>query len=164
MPQAEPTSRRFGPTKGVKKTLESLSIFSTGAESMKMRHIVAGTSAALISIGALAGGEQQSSTNTDTQSATVRQAQERLASEGFNPGAVDGKLGRQTQQGLKDFQQAKGLEPSGQLDPQTIAALGIDTDSSAAAGGSSSDEASPETAPSSPERTAAPDRDGGYSD
>ena len=131
---------------------------------MTMRHIVAGTSAALISIGALAGGEHQPAAGASTESATVRQAQERLASEGFDPGSVDGRLGQQTQQGLMDFQQAKGLEPTGQLDPQTIAALGVDTGSSAAAGGSSSDEASPETAPSTPEPSAAPERDRGYSD
>ena len=118
---------------------------------MKMRHVVAATSAALISFGALAGGEQQSSAGASAESATIRQAQERLMSQGFNPGAVDGKLSQQTQQGLKDFQQSRGLEPSGQLDPQTIAALGLDSDSSAAAGASSPDAAEP-----SPERAAEP--------
>ena len=125
---------------------------------MKMRHVVAVTSAALVSFGALAGGEQQSSAGASTESATVRQAQERLASEGFDPGAVDGKLGQQTQQSLKQFQQSKGLEPSGQLDQQTIAALGVDSDSSAGAGASSPSKASPsdEEQPS-PERAAEPD-------
>lgn len=118
---------------------------------MKMRDVVVASSAALISFGALAGGGQQSSAGASTDSAMVRQAQERLASEGFDPGALDGKLGQQTQQSLQQFQQAKGIEPSGQLDPQTVAALGIDSDSSAAAGGSSSDEASPQTAPSAPQ-------------
>ena len=118
---------------------------------MKMHHVVAVTSAALISFGALAGGEQQSSAGASAQSATVRQAQEKLMSEGFNPGAVDGRLGQQTRQGLKDFQQSRGLEPSGQLDPQTIAALGLDSDASAAAGGTSPGAAQP-----SPERAAEP--------
>jgi len=122
---------------------------------MKMRHVVAVTSTALISFGALAGGGEQSSAGASTDSAMVRQAQERLASAGFDPGSVDGKLGQQTQQSLQQYQQAKGIEPSGELDPQTIAALGIDSDSSAAAGGSSSDEPSPQTAPSSPQ--SAPD-------
>lgn len=120
---------------------------------MKMRHVVAVSSAALISFGALAGGEQQSSAGARTESATVRQAQERLMSEGFNP----------TQQGLKDFQQSKGLEPTGQLDRQTIAALGIDSDSSAGAGASSPAEASPDAEQSSPGRAAEPGS-GGYSD
>jgi peptidoglycan hydrolase-like protein with peptidoglycan-binding domain len=94
---------------------------------MKMRHVVAVSTAALVSFGALAGGQQQSSSGASMDPATVRQAQERLASEGFNPGPADGRLGQQTKQGLKDFQQSKGLEPSGQLDAQTIAALGIDS-------------------------------------
>lgn len=120
---------------------------------MKMHHVVAATSAALLSFAAIAGGQQNpSGAATDPQSqgasaqgsadpAIVRQAQERLMSEGFDPGAVDGRLGPQTRQGLKDFQQSKGLEPSGQLDPQTIVALGISSDTSGAAGGSAPERA-----------------------
>jgi murein L,D-transpeptidase YcbB/YkuD len=108
---------------------------------MKMRHVVVLTSAALIPFGALAGGERQSSAGASTQSATVRQAQERLKSEGFDP----------TPQGLKEFQQARGLEPSGQLDAQTVAALGLDSNSSAGAGATS-----PGETQSSPERAAEP--------
>jgi peptidoglycan hydrolase-like protein with peptidoglycan-binding domain len=122
---------------------------------MKLRHIVAVTSAVLVSFGAVAGGQQQSSVGASAEPATVRQAQERLMSEGFNPGAVDGRLGQQTRQGLKGFQESRGLEPSGQLDPQTIAALGLDSDSSAATGGSSPDAAQP-----APERAAEPARGG----
>src|SRR5262245_40722457 len=115
---------------------------------MKMRHVVAFTSAALLSYGAHAGGNQQSSAGASTDSATVRQAQERLAAEGFDP----------TRQGLRDFQQSKGLEPSGQLDRETIAALGIESNSSAGAGASSSGETSPERPsllPSAPRSRAA---------
>jgi peptidoglycan hydrolase-like protein with peptidoglycan-binding domain len=78
--------------------------------------------------------------------------------EGFDPGAVDGRLGPQTQQGLKDFQASRGLEPSGQLDPQTVAALGLESDSSAATGGSASDAGQP-----APERGAAEPASGDYS-
>jgi peptidoglycan hydrolase-like protein with peptidoglycan-binding domain len=118
---------------------------------MKMRHVVAVSSAVLVSFGALAGGQQHSSAGASVEPATVRQAQEKLMSEGFDPGAVDGHLGPQTQQGLKEFQASKGLEPSGQLDSQTIAALGLDSDSSAATGGSAPDAAQP-----APERAAEP--------
>jgi hypothetical protein len=124
---------------------------------MKMRHVVAATSAALISFGAFAGGGgQHSSAGAAADPATVREAQQRLMSEGINPGPVDGKLGQQTREGLKEFQQSRGLEPSGQLDGQTIAALGIDSESSAAAGGTSPGTASPGATPSSPERSAEP--------
>jgi peptidoglycan hydrolase-like protein with peptidoglycan-binding domain len=122
---------------------------------MKMRHVVAVTSAVLVSFGAVAGGQQHSSAGASAEPATVRQAQERLKSEGFDPGAVDGRLGQQTRQGLKNFQESRGLEPSGELDPRTIAALDLDSDSSAATGGTS-----PDAAPPAPERAAEPDRGG----
>ena len=95
---------------------------------MKMRHVVAVTSAVLISFGAYAGGQQQSSSgSTTSQAAVVQQVQEKLASAGFEP----------TPRGLRDFQQSKGLEASGQLDIQTLAALGIDAGASAGPGASS---------------------------
>jgi peptidoglycan hydrolase-like protein with peptidoglycan-binding domain len=118
---------------------------------MKMRHVVAFTSAVLVSFGAVAGGQQHSTSGGSADPATVRQAQEKLVSEGINPGAVDGRLGPQTQQGLQEFQRSKGLEPSGQLDAETVAALGLDGGSAATGG----------TSPTpSPERSAEPVGDG----
>lgn len=103
---------------------------------MKMRYLVVATSAALISSGAIAGGQKQSQSSetpsgqsqTTPQAAadtsTIREAQEKLQSAGYEP----------TPQGLREFQQAKGIAPSGQLDQQTLAALGVGTP--AASGGS----------------------------
>jgi hypothetical protein len=102
---------------------------------MKMRHLVVATSAALLSFGAIAGADEQSQSkeNSVPQASTevtiVRAAQDRLRSQGYAA----------TPQGLAEFQQAKGIAPSGKLDHQTLAALGVDA--SAASGGSS------ETAP-----------------
>ena len=56
----------------------------------------------------------------------VRQAQERLMSEGFDPGPVDGVLSWETRQALKDFQELKRLQLTGRLDAPTVAALGLD--------------------------------------
>jgi len=106
---------------------------------MKVRHLVVATSAALLSFGAIAGGQQQSQskesaapqTSTDAMSAEVaivRAAQDRLRSQGYAA----------TPQGLAEFQQAKGIEPSGKLDHETLAALGVDA---SAASGASSDRA-----------------------
>jgi len=94
---------------------------------MKMRHLVIATSAAVLSFGAIAGGQPQSQskenaapqTSTDPISAEVaivRDAQHRLRSQGYAA----------TPQGLAEFQQAKGITPSGKLDHQTLAALGVD--------------------------------------
>ena len=121
---------------------------------MKMRHVVAFTSAVLVSFGAVAGGQQHSSAGASADPATVRQAQEKLVSEGINPGAVDGRLGPQTRQGLQEFQRSNGLEATGQLDAETVAALGLES-GSAATGGTSPGAATP-----APERSAEPAGDG----
>lgn len=103
---------------------------------MEMRHLVVATSAALVSLGAIAGGQQQSQSRDRTEAqaiqdaTTVREAQERLRAEGYAA----------TPDGLKEFQQAKGLSPSGKLDQQTLAALGV---GAAASSGPSSDTAPP---------------------
>ena len=100
---------------------------------MKVRHIAVAVSAAFLSFGAIAGGQQhsQSSETTRPQAATdtemVRQAQDQLRAAGYPA----------TPQGLREFQQAKGLEAHGKLDEQTLAALGVDT--SSASSGASSD-------------------------
>jgi hypothetical protein len=103
---------------------------------MKMRHLVIATSAALLSFGAIAGGQQQSQSKESTapqaatDSATIREAQDQLRAAGYPV----------TPQGLREFQQAKGIEPSGQLDQQTLAALGV---GASASSGASSESATP---------------------
>ena len=76
---------------------------------------------------------QQQSANSDL----VKQAQEKLSQEGKDVGTADGKMGPKTQAALKDFQQEKGLQASGELDQETVAALDINQGASAATGGSS---------------------------
>jgi murein L,D-transpeptidase YcbB/YkuD len=101
---------------------------------MQMRHVLVAATAAALSFGAIAGGGQQQSQTgekapqaaADTE--TVRQAQDQLRAAGYPA----------TPEGLKEFQQAKGIEPSGQLDRQTLAALGLGT--SASSGASSDSE------------------------
>ena len=132
---------------------------------MKLRTIVAATSAALFSLGAIAGGEDKQSQSQQSQPSSsaasgstsgqqsqkqaqrsdiVKQAQQKLSAAGHKVGKPDGILGPQTQKGLKEFQQSKGLEPSGQLNKETLAALGVSaevTTGSAATGASSSGQA-----------------------
>lgn len=72
----------------------------------------------------------------------VKQAQEKLSAAGHDAGPSDGVMGPKTQAALKEFQQAKGIEASGQLDQETVAALelnesGASTGSSSSAGASS---------------------------
>ena len=88
---------------------------------MKMRHLVVATTAAVISFGAVAGGQQQSrqedrtAPQAETDISLLREAQNALRARGHPA----------TPQGVQEFQHAKGLEPSGRLDEQTLAALGV---------------------------------------
>jgi hypothetical protein len=104
---------------------------------MKMRQLVVATSAALVSLGAIAGGQQRSE-NTErtapqaaTETSVIREAQDALRAKGHAA----------TPQGLREFQQAQGIEPSGRLDEQTLAALGVGV--SASSGASSESAAQP---------------------
>lgn len=95
--------------------------------------------AALFSASALAGGnsasqgssaqepQSQSREMGAPQSELVKQAQEKLSAAGHDAGPSDGVMGPKTQAALKEFQQAKGLDSSGQLDRETLAALEIGT-------------------------------------
>jgi peptidoglycan hydrolase-like protein with peptidoglycan-binding domain len=67
----------------------------------------------------------------------VKQAQEKLSAAGHDSGPADGIVGPKTQAALKEFQQSKGLQASGQLDQKTVAALGVSSSGSASSGGSS---------------------------
>jgi peptidoglycan hydrolase-like protein with peptidoglycan-binding domain len=74
---------------------------------------------------------------------------------------ADGRMGPKTRAAVKEFQQSKGIEPSGELDKRTVAALGLDGPKARpAAAGASSPQAKPTTpvgpSQSSAERTAEP--------
>jgi peptidoglycan hydrolase-like protein with peptidoglycan-binding domain len=118
--------------------------------------------AAMFSAAAIAGGGQHSSsqgasseqhsqqgaTQQQSQSQnpeTVKQVQEKLSAAGLDVGQPDGKIGPKTQAALKQFQEKEGLQASGQLDQETLAALEIGTPegtSTSSSAGSSSPESS----------------------
>jgi len=60
--------------------------------------------------------------------ASVRAIQARLRSLGFYNGAVDGVWGGSTQAAIERFQQGRGLQPNGQLNPATVTAMGLAPD------------------------------------
>jgi len=57
--------------------------------------------------------------------ASVRQVQEALKAQGHDPGPVDGVMGPQTQEALRDYQHSQNLTETGRLDPQTAGKLGV---------------------------------------
>jgi hypothetical protein len=62
----------------------------------------------------------------------VRLAQEALKNQGHDPGPIDGIMGSQTRQALREFQSTNGLKQTGRLDSQTKQKLNIEGSSSTA--------------------------------
>ena len=147
----------------------------------KLKHVAfAGITALAFSQIAFAGGDKQNqsgmqsepsarqeqqSTAPGVDQSTIKQAQEKLSSKGHDVEA-DGVLGAKTQAAVKEFQQKEGIQASGRLDTETLAALGVNegsagTGSSSPASSGSSDKSgdpatSAPTPSSTPEPTAEP--------
>ena len=77
--------------------------------------------------GAAPGSAQQAL--TEESSDAVMQVQKALNEAGYSAGPEDGVLGTQTHSAISEFQQAQGMEATGELDRDTINALGLDADS-----------------------------------
>lgn len=61
----------------------------------------------------------------------VRSIQQNLTDRGYDSGRPDGVWGTRTQQALRDFERDQNLQSDGRPDPQTLAALGVETGSPA---------------------------------
>lgn len=59
---------------------------------------------------------------------TVREVQQTLHKRGFRAGPIDGVMGPLTRAALKSFQQSQNFEKTGQLNRQTLVALGVQRD------------------------------------
>ena len=53
----------------------------------------------------------------------VRDVQQKLIQQGYDAGQADGKWGEKTSSAVREFQQDHGLQPSGQIDQDTLDAL-----------------------------------------
>jgi S1-C subfamily serine protease len=73
---------------------------------------------------AAAQGQPQAQAPGSLSSEAVMQAQQRLSGLGYDTGGVDGQLGPRTQAAIAAFQRDRSLPATGQLDGQTLAALG----------------------------------------
>jgi peptidoglycan hydrolase-like protein with peptidoglycan-binding domain len=54
----------------------------------------------------------------------VRQVQDALQAKGFDPGPIDGVAGARTKAAIRNFQDRFGMKASGEIDNQTLFALG----------------------------------------
>lgn len=66
---------------------------------------------------------QQGMKQADKQ--TISKVQQALKDKGHYQGQVDGKWDSESRAALRDFQQSQNIEVSGQLDSQTLSALGV---------------------------------------
>lgn len=84
---------------------------------------------ALAILGVLAAGPalaQQAQTVQAVQADFLAQIQQELQQDGYYRGPVDGVFGDQTRSALAAWQRDQGLQPTGQLNAQTLAALDVD--------------------------------------
>jgi peptidoglycan hydrolase-like protein with peptidoglycan-binding domain len=72
----------------------------------------------------LEGGSPQTSMSHSRMSQSqVKDLQSKLKQQGYYEGQVDGRIGPNTQQAIRQFQEDKGINATGTADPQTMAAL-----------------------------------------
>jgi peptidoglycan hydrolase-like protein with peptidoglycan-binding domain len=72
-------------------------------------------------------GQQQSMQEQNLSKDEIRQVQQALDQKGFKAGQPDGVLGPETKNAIKEFQQKQGWNATGELDGQTLSALGVST-------------------------------------
>jgi peptidoglycan hydrolase-like protein with peptidoglycan-binding domain len=113
---------------------------------MNTKAIFAGLVVAILSFGAYAGQgqaqeqeqnpassqQQMQIRNLSANTSVVRQVQQKLKDQGYTVGQIDGKWGPKTKDALSQFQQAQGLEATGDIDMDTLAALGFSSSDIAA--------------------------------
>ncbi len=68
---------------------------------------------------------QQQETQVTFNSSDLRNIQQRLSQLGFYHGNIDGIWGESTAQAVRQYQQARGMQPTGNLNLTTLAALSL---------------------------------------
>lgn len=71
------------------------------------------------------GGSAPGGDTQNLSSEQIREVQQALKDKGHDVGPVDGILGPQTENALKEYQKAQGMSASGELDSQTLSSLGV---------------------------------------
>ena len=76
--------------------------------------------------GAQASVDRQPVDSSAAYRAQMKLTQETLRSFGYAPGATNGIMRFETASALRNFQREQGLKVTGQANPETLAALGIE--------------------------------------
>jgi len=69
-------------------------------------------------------GSSKSNASMAAPDGTVRAAQAALEAQGYSPGSIDGQFGPNTQSALRKFQDRYAIEGNGDINNQTLFALG----------------------------------------
>lgn len=105
----------------------------------------------LLALLACAGVTVHAQSGPLTPDPLVEAVQRKLAERGYDPGEIDGLMGRRTRGAIGEFQRSVGLRDSGKIDDATLAALGLeptaDAEPDARPGASEADTARDEPAP-----------------
>ena len=59
----------------------------------------------------------------------IKKVQETLRDKGFDPGPIDGHLGSQTREAIRQYQKSENLPVTGHLDGETAGKLGVEQES-----------------------------------
>lgn len=98
------------------------------------------------------GGQEQAGTRLFLSPATIRQVEQALNEQGYEVGEIDGIWDQQGMRALSNFQQAEGMEQTGNLNTRTIAALGAGQELSRLGGGGGSEQSGQPQQPGQPEQ------------
>jgi peptidoglycan hydrolase-like protein with peptidoglycan-binding domain len=77
------------------------------------------TSSRMGSGGSSAGSRMEQSGQQAMSQEQIRKAQKHLKQAGFYQGSIDGQIGQQTQEALREYQKARGLPQTGRFDEPT---------------------------------------------
>ena len=118
---------RFQQTHGLQVTGQVNQVTASALGLAPTDLLATGQAAAPVAPGPVApGAAPAAAVPTSLTPGAIRAVQDRLRALNFYSGGIDGMWGADTQAAIQRFQQGRGLQPTGQLNPATISALGLD--------------------------------------
>jgi peptidoglycan hydrolase-like protein with peptidoglycan-binding domain len=75
--------------------------------------------------GAGANSSPNQTAGVDLNRDQIRRVQQALDQKGFKAGRSDGRMGPETRDAVRSFQQKQGMQANGEIDQQTLAALNL---------------------------------------
>lgn len=132
-PDSQSALQNFQRTRGLQATgrLDDRSLAALGVQRNADRQVAyndarANNNADGSDTGASNGNaSSRSSSVSSFDEGTIREVQRTLGDKGYDVGPVDGIWGPKSRSALRNFERHNGMQASGQLDPQVLAALDV---------------------------------------